>query len=59
MVVPSKSIKATVSIGAAVYPEDGQTEAELSEYADSAMYLDKKNRKDRMCDVNMELLTAG
>ena len=57
--VQNQLLATTVSIGSAVYPEDGQTVEELSEHADAAMYLDKRSRKDCVQDNNMELLTAG
>ena len=39
----SESPRLTVSIGVAVYPEDGRTAQELLEIADRRLYQDKKS----------------
>jgi diguanylate cyclase (GGDEF)-like protein len=40
-------IHGTASVGLAVYPEDGATEAELQRSADAAMYLRKESKRQR------------
>ena len=46
MNVDGKSLVVTVSIGIAVYPQDGQTTEELMKNADLAMYSAKKSGKN-------------
>ena len=41
--------KISVSVGAAVYPDDGTTLGELYRKADAALYSAKKTGKDRCC----------
>jgi len=41
--------KISVSVGAAVYPDDGTTLGELYRKADAALYSAKKSGKDRCC----------
>ncbi|MBE0433924.1 GGDEF domain-containing protein [candidate division WOR-3 bacterium] len=43
------SIPVTVSIGAAVFPDDGRTFAEVLERADQALYKAKKSGRNRVC----------
>lgn len=43
----SVSIKSSVSIGAALYPQDGHTVDEILSRADHAMYESKKAGKNR------------
>ena len=43
-----RTLHITVSIGLAVYPQDGMTPAELISRADAALYFAKKNGKNRV-----------
>lgn len=43
-----KTLRITVSIGIAVYPQDGLTPADLISRADAALYFAKKNGKNRV-----------
>jgi len=43
-----RTLRITVSVGAAVYPLDGLTSADLIARADAALYLAKKNGKNRV-----------
>ncbi|MEO8381927.1 MAG: diguanylate cyclase [Acidobacteriota bacterium] len=47
-----ETVQITVSIGVAVYPTDGLTSAELISRADAALYLAKKNGKNRVAVAN-------
>ncbi|MGZ7078333.1 MAG: GGDEF domain-containing protein, partial [Thermoanaerobaculia bacterium] len=43
-----RTLRITVSVGVAVYPLDGLTSADLIARADAALYLAKKNGKNRV-----------
>lgn len=47
-VTPKESIKFTVSIGIAVYPEDAKTEEDLIKKADQALYYAKSHGKNQI-----------
>jgi diguanylate cyclase len=50
----------TLSIGAATYPEDGDTDEELIGAADTAMYLAKGYGRDAVCHFrDVALLDSG
>ncbi|GHD41514.1 PAS domain S-box-containing protein/diguanylate cyclase (GGDEF) domain-containing protein [Marinobacter persicus] len=46
MVAPGHEVRITISVGVAVYPDHGQTTAELCAAADRAMYEAKKRGRD-------------
>ncbi len=50
----STAIPLTVSIGVAVYPQDGHTAQELLEIADRRLYADKKSAVERFHSVASE-----
>lgn len=43
-----RTLRVTVSIGVAVYPDDGKTSADLIAHADAALYFAKKNGKNQV-----------
>jgi diguanylate cyclase (GGDEF)-like protein len=45
---PGPDVRVTVSIGVAVYPEDGSTVEQLIQAADVAMYKAKRRGRDRV-----------
>ncbi len=47
-----KSVKATLSIGLSVFPQDGQTSVELIDKADQALYLAKKAGRNAIHDAD-------
>lgn len=47
--IASTSIKATVSVGISLYPENGRSSEELFKYADIAMYRAKKLGRNQIC----------
>lgn len=53
--IASTSIKATVSLGIALFPENGRTSEELFKDADIAMYRAKKNGRNQMCFFENEM----
>ena len=61
--IEENSVDTTVSIGAARYPEDGETLDELLKYADLAMYRAKAAGRNRYviynADMKSELLKRG
>ncbi|HUP61646.1 MAG TPA: diguanylate cyclase [Thermoanaerobaculia bacterium] len=44
-----RTLHITVSIGLALYPQDGATSADLISRADAALYFAKKNGKNQVC----------
>lgn len=58
--VPSlgRSLRVTVSMGLAVYPRDGETNADLIARADAALYWAKKNGKNQVAIAD-EVLDTG
>ncbi len=50
-----RGFNARASIGAAIYPEDGETDAALMQAADIAMYAAKAAGKGRLCMYSAEL----
>ena len=52
--IKEKTIKTTVSIGLAFYPQDGTTKEELISKADSALYRAKQAGRDRVCVAEKE-----
>ncbi len=50
-----RGFHARASIGAAIYPEDGETDAALMQAADIAMYAAKAAGKGRLCMYSAEL----
>jgi diguanylate cyclase (GGDEF)-like protein len=48
---PGKSLRITVSVGLALYPEDGATLASLLESADRALYAAKQSGRNRVMSV--------
>jgi diguanylate cyclase (GGDEF)-like protein/excisionase family DNA binding protein len=51
--------KVTISVGLAVFPEDGQTKEDLLDNADWAMYQAKSRGKNRVYVFSHEARTAG
>lgn len=48
-------LHATISVGLAVFPQDGLTIEELIKNADAAMYYAKENGRNRVCSyIEME-----
>ena len=56
--VGDEPLLATVSIGAALCREDGQTSSELIDRADAAMYLDKTQRKYAPAAISSDVTSA-
>jgi len=52
---PDPTIKITVSIGLASFPEHGQTKEELIANADKTMYIAKFSGKNKTCIADMEM----
>ena len=53
---PGKRLQLGISIGAAVFPHDGNTYETLLATADSRMYRDKTKRKRQIARTNSEML---
>lgn len=53
--IASASIKATVSLGISLFPENGNTSEELFKDADIAMYRAKKNGRNQVCFFEDEM----
>ena len=49
--IDGKSLSFTISMGIAVYPDDGTTEQQLFKKADEALYWAKQHGKDQVCMV--------
>lgn len=49
-----RDLKATVSIGAAIYPDGLKSSNELLEKVDRAMYISKNNGRNQVCTVPIE-----
>lgn len=49
--VDGKSVSFTISMGIAVYPDDGTTQQQLFKKADDALYWAKQHGKDQVCLV--------
>lgn len=56
--VGDEPLLATMSIGAALCREDGQTSSELIDRADAAMYLDKTQRKYAPAAISSDVTSA-
>ena len=54
---PGKRLQLGISIGAAMFPHDGNTYETLLATADSRMYGDKTKRKRRIARTNSEMLS--
>ena len=55
---PGKRLQLGISIGAAMFPHDGNTYETLLATADSRMYGDKTKRKRRIARTNSEMLSS-
>ncbi len=53
--IASTSIKATLSLGISLYPDNGLTSEELFKHADIAMYRAKKNGRNQICFFEEEM----
>lgn len=53
--IASTSIRATLSLGISLYPENGRTSEELFKDADIAMYRAKKNGRNQVCFFEEEM----
>ena len=47
--IDALTLQISCSIGAAIYPDDGNDELTLSRVADGAMYQAKNSGRDRVC----------
>ena len=56
---PGKRLQLGISIGAAIFPHDGNTYETLLATADSRMYRDKTKRKRHIARSNADLVNGG
>lgn len=56
VVIDSKNISITTSIGAALYPQDSTNDEDLVKFADIAMYRAKEKGKNKIIFFNKEML---
>ena len=49
--VAGQTVSISSSIGVAVYPDDGETEADLTKHADDAMYRAKARGRNRIVSL--------
>src|SRR3989440_13060149 len=53
---PGRMLPLAISVGAAIFPHDGNTYETLLATADSRMYRDKTKRKRQIAKTNSEML---